>query len=690
MRHPLIAALLASAAALPALAQEDPYMLPEITIQAESNTTLEQQGYVPIASREATRLQTPIAKIPQAISVVTQDQIEDQAPRNLNEALGYSAGANPNNFGFDTRFDAFFLRGFPAYYNGWFRDGLRQLSAPTAWFKSEPYGIEGAAVLKGPASSLYGVSGPGGIVNLITKRPKDEPYHELEFTTGANDRAQIAADISGPLGEGGHLSYRLTSLLRQSNSDLPGYADDKVYVAPALTWDDGVTRLTVLAESTHSLTGGTAAFYNPAHGEVSDLYEGDPDYNDFEQNQWRIGYELEHALTDTLTLRQNFRAAHVDIDLEYSGHDDAGGMLNRYWGHYLEEVDTLVLDSGLRWNVATGAVEHEILAGIDLTRADYDSHSAIGYVSAEDTAAIEPPFAGGQKTRQAGIYLHDQMRFGSWQVFASARYDHVRTTETAWDGSQTRQTDTGRSGRLAVSHEWDNGVMAYGSLSTSFSPNLGMVYDGGPDDPGRAADPTQSTQREIGLKYAPEHSNLLISAALFDIDQRDGVVLDASTRENRQRQLDLNSRGFELEAQANWDNGFSLIAAYAHQRVKIERGRDGGTGADTSGNELSATPNDTLSVWGKYQLQAGRLDGLSLGLGLRLVGESYGDDANTITNEARGYVDMALAYDIPQAPGVQLQLNVKNLLDEQKTTCTAGYCYRDEGRTWTASLRKRF
>ncbi|WP_282603271.1 TonB-dependent siderophore receptor [Paracoccus sp. PARArs4] len=685
MKRPLIAFLLANCAAIAASAQDAPYMLDGITLEAESNTTLVQDGYVAISSRQATRLDTPVARIPQAVSIITQDQVEDQAPRFLNEALSYTAGANPNNYGFDNRFDAFFLRGFPTSYNGFFRDGLQQVNSPTAWFKTEPYGLEGVAVLKGPNSSLYGVSGPGGIVNLVTKRPKDETYREIRATTGANDRAEIAADWSGPVSEGSDFSYRLTGLHRDANSDLAGYKDDKTYLAPALSWDNGFTRATILAEYSTSTTGGTAAFYNPSYGVASRIYNGDPDYNDFDQDQWRIGYEVEHDLTPDLTLRQSFRAARVAADLEYSGYYASGDALARYWGHYREEVETQTLDSGIRWTVATGGVDHEVLAGIDISRTDYDSAATLGYVSAAETAAAALVFDGSQVTEQAGIYVHDQLSWNSWQAFVSARFDRVESSSTADDGTVTDSTDNGRSGRAALSYEFGNGVMAYGSVSTSFSPNTGFVYAVGDDENGTPAEATQATQREIGVKYAPEGTNLLFSAAMFDIDQRDGVVLDASTGVNRQRQLDLNSRGFEVEAQASWSNGWSLLASYAHQKVTIEKGAAG-----TDGNELSASPNDTLSVWAKYDVQAGPMQGLGLGAGLRHVGSSYGDDENSFENDDRTFVDLAVSYEMPQAEGVEMQLNVKNLFDQDKQTCTAGYCYRDEGRTWTASISRRF
>ena len=198
-----------------------------------------------------------------------------------------------------------------------------------------------------------------------------------------------------------------------------------------------------------------------------------------------------------------------------------------------------------------------------------------------------------------------------------------------------------------------------------------------------------ATQKEVGVKYEVPDTNAVISAALFDIDQEDGVVFDASTGINKQRQLDLNSRGFEIEANASFDNGFGLIASYTHLRMKIERGAEG-----TVGNELSATPNNTLALWGHYQFDNGALAGVGLGAGVRYASSSYGDDQNSFENAARTFVDAALSYDFgyrrPELEGVMLQINAKNLFDNQETICSAGYCYKDEGRSVFGSLRYRF
>ncbi|TWI41134.1 TonB-dependent siderophore receptor [Mesorhizobium tianshanense] len=665
-------------------------VLDKILVDAESDEILVQDGYVAKKDRIGTKVDTPIAKIPQAVSVVTQKQIEDQKPRTLNESLNYTASANPNSFGFDTRYDAFFLRGFQAFYNGMFRDGLRQYNGPSAWFKTEPYGIEGVTILKGPASSLYGVSGPGGIVNVVTKRPKEEQYREVEMLMGEHNRFQAGLDASGPVNEDGSILYRFTSLGRKSDTDLSGYPDDKIYLAPAVTFKpDEDTKLTILGEYSKSVTGGTAAFYNSAYGVLSNVYEGDPAWNDLDQTQGRIGYEFEHRFNDVLTVRQNLRYNAVDSDIEYSGHYPSGPDLLRYWGHYTENMKNFVVDNMAQFEFDTGPVRHTAVAGVDYAWSDYDAGSGLSYVSVDDIKAAPVPYAGGQEMNQVGVYLHDQMEWNDLTLFASGRYDWVDTTSTAADFTQSEQDDSAFSGRLGLSYQTEWGLTPYVNYSTSFSPNIGFVYDDVSSNVSRVARPTIATQKEIGVKYEIPDYNATVSAALFDIDQKDGVVFQVWDGINKQRQLDLNSRGVELEANASLDNGFSFIASYTYLRVKIERGADG-----TVGKELSATPNHILSLWGHYQFENGTLEGLGLGTGVRVASSSYGDDTNTFKNDARAFVDASLSYDFgyrnPMLEGVKLQVNAKNLFDNQKTICSAGYCYRDEGRSLFGSLRYRF
>ncbi|WP_395383885.1 TonB-dependent receptor domain-containing protein [Mesorhizobium sp. UC22_110] len=418
-----------------------------------------------------------------------------------------------------------------------------------------------------------------------------------------------------------------------------------------------------------------------------------PPWNDFRQNQGRVGYEFEHRFNDLLTVRQNLRYNAVDTDMEYSLHyaPAPNQPLKRYWGHYREDMKNFVVDNMAQFTFDTGPIKHAAVAGLDYSWAQYGSHSAVSYVSAADIAKQPVPFTRGQELNQTGAYLHDQMEWNNFTLFASGRYDWVDTASTDAEYNRTKQRDRDFSWRLGLSYRTDWGIIPYANYSTSFSPNIGYVYDP-VSNIRRVARATTAEQMEVGVKYEIPDTNAVLSAAYFDISQKDGLVYDGTFDDQgnqRQRQLDLNSRGIELEANASFDNGFGLIASYTHLRMKIEKGAAG-----TIGKELSATPNDVLALWGNYKFEADALAGLGLGAGIRYSSESYGDDTNSFRNAARTYVDAALSYDFgyrnPEMQGLTLQVNAKNLFNKQGTVCQAGNCYRDEGRSVFGSMRYRF
>ncbi|MEO3480681.1 TonB-dependent siderophore receptor [Phaeobacter sp. CAU 1743] len=636
-----------------------------------------------------------IRDIPQAISTVGQDQIEDQQPRTLLDTLGYTSGTNVTNFGYDSRYDAVYLRGFAAYYNGLFRDGLRQVNGPSAWYQNHPYSFEAVSVLKGPSSSMYGVSGPGGLVNVVSKRPKDTPFNEVQLTFGTDERQEVAFDTTGPVGDG-RLSYRLTGVLRHAGTPLDGYSDDLAMIAPALTYQlTDRTKITVLGEYSSSTRGGTASYYNPSYGVASEIYAGDPAYNDFDNDQWRIGYDIEHELTGSMTLRQRMRYSEVDADLQFSGVYATGTGLGRYWGHYLENTENLIIDTTLEAKFATGSVDHTLVAGVDFGRSSYDVHyGGVGYVSAAAVDAAVQPYSNGQDMDQTGIYLHDQMLVGRWTTFLSARYDWVDITtfDAARVGSDT--SHEAFSGRIGLSYAVNADLSVFANVSSSFVPTTGLVHDDVTDpNSGRPADPTRGLQKEIGLKYQLPRTESLITASIFDIAQDDGVVFQTvdpavfGGLNQVQVPYDLRSRGFEVEGQFNFQNDLRLTTSYTYLDMEIERGAAG-----TVGKQLSATPEHAAALWAFYEPQSGALKGWGFGAGLRYVGQSWGDDQNTFRNHEQFYTDLSVSYDLGQVglDGLGFQLNVKNAFDNTDQTCSAGYCYRTEGRTATFSLAYRF
>ncbi|WP_170295118.1 TonB-dependent siderophore receptor [Paracoccus aestuariivivens] len=676
---------------------QDAVQLDAIVLEAESDETLLQNGYIAESGRQAMRVDTPIAKLPQAVTVITQDQLQDQAPRTMLEALNYTASATPGNFGFDSRYDSFYLRGFPAYQTGVFRDGLRSFNGSSAWYRNDPYTLEGIAVLKGPASSMFGVSTPGGIVNLVSKRPKDTPYNETRLSFGSHSRAEAAVDFTGPLDAEGDTLYRFIALARDADTHIDGYADDRILIAPSVSFrlaDD--QRLLLSAEYAKDSTGAVAYmhFDDITNPQVTDEPAGDPDYNNFDQEQFRIGYEYSWDIAEDTQLRQSYRWTKVRTDMHYATRyglypDLAPG----YWSRYHETAKSHVLDLMVEHKMTTGSFNHTFALGADYTRGEYTAdYGGTGDGQAANDA-MDVPFYGSRKQTQKGIYFADQIERDALTISASARYDWVETdyadatfgTNIVTSGSQKDEAFTGR---LGASYEFTNGVTPYANIASSFAPNVAQVFDDASDPTGGPAEPTEAIQKEIGVKYALPDQRTVITAAIFDIHQDNGTVLAVGDDgRNRGLQYDLTSRGFELEAMSNLENGVSLIASYAHMKVEINDGAPG-----TEGNELSGVPDDTLSLFVKYQPQTGPLENVGLMAGMRYIGKSYGNDANTLRNASRTFFDLGATYDFAAFgyAGTELQLNVRNLFDREAQTCTGDWCYADEPRMIDLSLSRRF
>jgi iron complex outermembrane recepter protein len=193
------------------------------------------------------------------------------------------------------------------------------------------------------------------------------------------------------------------------------------------------------------------------------------------------------------------------------------------------------------------------------------------------------------------------------------------------------------------------------------------------------------------VKYAFPDTNASIRAAVFDIAQKNSVVYAVVNGINRQTQLDLSSRGFEIEGVASLQDGWNLQASYSFTDVVIDK-----LTPETEGNTLSGVPFHQASVWVDYTVQSGAAEGLGLGGGVRFIGSSYGDNLNRpiLDNEPRAFVDAVARYDLgkidPKLAGARIQVNATNLFDEVKQTCASNYCYWNEGRKVIASLRYRW
>jgi iron complex outermembrane receptor protein len=660
-----------------------------VTGSGEGVTNIvESDGYVPKSGRTATKTDMPVAETAQPVSVVSRKQLDDRQPQNVTEAISYIPGVRGGQYGAEPRYDAFKIRGIDLTYTGIFRDGLRQISSPNGLFRIEPYGVEALTVLRGPAASIYGASSSGGMVDIISKRPTEERLREVELQYGSYGRVQTAFDFSGPLTDDGVLLYRLTGVARDARNQIEAIKDDRLMIAPALTWqpDDG-TKLTILGEYMDSTTGGTWGYinnYSPAGTSIGAIpvYGGDGRFNDFTQKQWRIGYELEHELTEGLTLHHKLRYSDLSAKQEY--------VFQNYPGIGYEDNRGLATDTYLEGEFETGAARHKLIGGVDYSFMEYEARQGSGpdLFTDDFTYVPEITYYEKQKQNSIGIYLQDQIEIDAWRIGLGLRHDWHKS-EYSPGGVDYSRNDSETTGRASIGYVTPWNVMPYISYGTSYVANPGVILTSGGS--ASQADPTLGKQYEIGLKYQIPDQNVLISAAFFNIDQENASVYETSSGVNLLRQLDLRSRGFELEVTASLDNGFSFTGGYSYNDVKITK-----LTPETAGNQLNSSPYHMFSLWADYEVQSGALEGLGVGAGVRYVGSSFGDNVHTpvLNNGARTFVDASLRYDLgklnPAMDGVKLQVNATNLLNEVNQVCTTGFCYYDEGRKVVASVRYRF
>jgi len=678
-------------------------VLDVIEVTGGSGGVITADGYVGKSSATGTKTDTPFIETPQSISSVTEAQLEDRKPQSLLDAIAYTPGVRVNAYGTDPRYDSFFVRGFNVTNTGVFRDNLRQPAAGYGIFLTEPYGIEGISILRGPSSALYGATGAGGLYNVITKRPTMTPLREVEVQYGTYDRRQAQFDLSGPVPGTDSFYYRLTGLGRLSDTEFASVPDDRVYIAPAFTWKpDSDTKFTFLSEYSRSKSGGNPAYYNDYYGHVSPFEAGDPAFGDLVHEQGRVGWEFERRLSDVFTFRQNARYSIQDIDAKYvyayngAQHALDPTLVDRGSGYDVQRLEAFVIDDQLEAKFSTGALNHTVVNGVDITWAKYRALAESGSVAPLNTRnlnygqAIATPDLTSrtdQRQFQTGVYTQDQIRYEAWTLTVGGRHDWVSTKTDSTDltngaVSSLDQTDKQFSGRVGLSYKTTFGVVPYISYSTAFSPNVG--WNKTTNAPFK---PTTSTQQEAGVKYLLPNANVMLTAAVFNIDQENGLFYEVINGVNTQVQRGkLRSQGVELEAVASLDNGLSLSGSYTYTDLKILEGP-----STTVGKYVSSVPFHTAALWANYKLPAGAFYGFSVGGGTRLIGTSYGDDQNTIVNSARVLIDASLRYDLaaldPKLKGTSLQVNATNVFDRRDTTCTSGYCYLDPGRTVIASLK---
>lgn len=669
------------------------------------------RGIVATRSTSGTKTDTPILETPQAVSVVSADQIRLQNAQSLGEATRYSPGIRSEIFGNDTRSDWFYIRGFQAEQRGYYLDNLSLQSAGFATFKIEPYGMERIEILRGPSSVLYGGSNPGGLVNAISKKPVFSPFGQVEFGVNNFGRTYGAFDVGGPVAWGqtryasdGQFAYRAVGMFGAGGSQTQFTSDDRYYIAPSFTWKPTEdTTLTVLGSFTRDNTNGQN--FLPYYGTVraapfgfipTRQFTGDRTLDRFDRNQGHIGYQFEHRFSDYLTFRQNLRYSYLDVDYRsaYGFGASPSGILTRFNFDTRPRANVFSVDNHVESKFSTGFLNHTLLVGLDYRRYLLDDNQAFaggtpfnlltGFGLPNTPLGTAPRFRNFDIVQdQVGVYLQDQIKFGNFTLALSGRYDAV-TTDTRNRNDATRQSiDEGRfSGRAGLIYTSDWGIAPYVAYSRSFNPQLVGVNDV-TKSPLRAE---LGEQIEVGVKYQPIGWNSFVAVTAFDLTRQNvatsgflgGQPITTQTGEVR-------SRGLEFEAVANPMPGLKVIGSYTVYDLENTRIIDPLL--------LGRTPTNIPQKFGgllvDYTFQDGWLQGFGFGAGVRFVGSSYADTQNLYKVPSVTLGDAQVHY---ERAGWRLAVNVANFTDERFVGgCSdPNACFYGQRRKVTGSISYRW
>ncbi len=679
-----------------------PTLLASALAQAQDARTLDQVTVVADRASTATKTDTPLTQTPQAISVVSSELFTDRGARNLQETLRYSAGVTADAYGLDTRSDGSTVRGLdPVQYV----DGLRRSYGFSPLARTEVYGLERVEVLRGPSSVLYGAGATGGIINAMTKRPTfTDIGGEVGVQLGNFDRKQFQADVGGSLNDAGTVAGRVVGLVRDAGMQVEEIDDDRIYIAPSISWRGEQSTLTVFTSYQHDKTASSQQFLpvvatlNAPPGTPRldpGTFLGDKGFDKLDSRVYSITALFEHRFSDTLSLRSSMR--YLDGKTEFRElYPDAYSnpldpfidaekrVVNRNAYGVRPDVRSFTSDNALQFDFATGPLQHQLLAGVDYS--DYREES-LQLDAIPTPIDIYNPVSSGivingwnalpdQRTSQLGVYVQDQIRWADRvSLVLGARRDHARS-ETEGLPSQTDNATTFRAGLIG---EIGAGVSPYISYSESFLPVTGQdIY-------GRAFEPMEGDQWEGGIKWQPA-ANMLVTASAYRITETNRQTNDPENPLNVVQTGEIESKGVELEGQFSFEHDLTLTAAYARNRAKVTR-----SNFEMEVNQrLNDTPQELASLWLAKGFQIDDDSRLRVGLGGRYVGNSQSlGFGGFIRTPSYTLVDALFEL---QVVDWTMALNITNLSDKKYfAPCrNFGDCFTGNPRTVTGTISYRF
>jgi len=638
----------------------------------EEAPTIVVVGHHERKTRSATKTDTALQDIPQAVSVVSRERIDDQGMRSIADVLRAVPGASVASG--EGHRDTIILRGQNSTAD-FFVDGLRD----DVQYYRGLYNLDRVEVLKGPNALIFGRGGGGGVVNRVTRKADGSAAANGVFSIDSHGAFVTAVDLQAPLID--PISGRVNAVYETFDSFRDHVDGRRIGLNPTIGWQpSGDTRVDLAYEYSNDSRvvdrGIPSRGGRPLKGAQKQFF-GDPDVNRLRFNAHVGDLAVDHRFSDALRLTVKARVA--DYDKYYRNSLAAGPVIDGTVSIEAYEArtqrDSFLVQNDFVASLATGPIAHTLLFGVDFSDQDSLSSRQEGFFDAAGTilrtnvtlassdtlppiffrdSRARPATAVDSDARAVGIYIQDQAHIGEHvEVIAGLRRDWFRLdTHNRVSGANVGRKDSSWSPRLGLVVKPTHALSLYASWSKSFLPQSGDQFTSLIPTVAALA-PEKFGNREIGLKWAPTPA-IDVTLAGYILKRTNTRVTDPVTKtlvlSGEQR-----SKGIEASIDGRLAPGLTLSASAALQEAKIVST----TAAAVAGTRVPSVPRFTTALWGRYDVS----DGLGFGLGLYRQSKTYASVSNAVT--VPGFTRIDAAVFIGLTDRLKLQLNVENVADKK-------------------------
>jgi len=630
----------------------------------------------PQDSSIATKTDTRLIETPRSVSVTDRRTLDDRLAVNISDAHDYTVGVTP----MDDRGPAF-ARGFRIDFYDLRRDGLRTYT----WSVREPVGLERVQYLRGPASVLYGDGSPGGLVNLMLKKPLPVRRTEVTASIGELGFGRFTADQTGPVGGNRRVRYRLIGAGEWLDSGIHN-DERRLSFLPMLSVDVGDAVTLHVDGELYQQQGRNYWHMVPVtpetqHGDFTHIPWGlttaspDDDWSGWNASS---GLRLDARLNRRTSLHVSGRYTRIDGDIDIqvlSGLAQDTHTLNRYAYREISTWSEYQSDAFIATALATGSVEHQLVMGVEGGLSTTDRELGIGSAPSVDLFSPvydpKPSPIATQPTKydvfRAGAYVQDQIRVGSaivitpalrgsWLSVESRVLPNVAPNDPSRERASTDTVVSPSIGAVVLPRPW---LSLYATVARGFEPPPPGQYL----EDGRALAASENTLVEAGVKSDLADGRLAVSTGVYGIRRTnvpEVVALGVS------RQIgEGKSRGVELEVAGRIVGGFGLTAGYAWNHTQVTRDAGG-----FIGRELPNAPNHKVNVWTHYRFTEGTFKGLMLAAGVVYVSDRFINRDNIFIAPAYTRVDASGSYVL--TPALKLSVLLQNATNIRYVTSGSG------------------